>query len=94
MTAGDGAPAAFVGRERELEAILDATAAAAAGQSTTILLEGSSGMGASRLIDEALGRIDDAGASGPPTAIIRADRLPARRRRRPPPPGSSRGRGG
>jgi DNA-binding CsgD family transcriptional regulator/tetratricopeptide (TPR) repeat protein len=77
MAAGDGAPARFVGRERELEAILDATAAAAAGHSATILLEGSSGMGASRLIDEALSRLDDTGAPGPPSAIIRAERLPA-----------------
>jgi len=77
MAAGDGAPARFVGRGRELEAILDATAAAAAGHSSTILLEGSSGMGASRLIDEALSRLGDTGAPGPPSAIIRADRLPA-----------------
>ena len=77
MAAGDGAPARFVGRERELEAILDATSAAAAGHSATILLEGSSGIGASRLIDEALSLLDDAGAPGPPSAIIRADRLPA-----------------
>jgi len=77
MTAGDGAPARFVGRERELEAILDAAAAAAAGRSATILLEGSSGMGASRLIDESLRRIDADVAPGRPSAIIRADRLPA-----------------
>jgi DNA-binding CsgD family transcriptional regulator/tetratricopeptide (TPR) repeat protein len=77
MAAGDGAPARFVGRERELEAILDATSAAAAGHAATILLEGSSGMGASRLIDEALSLLDDAGTQSPASAIIRADRLPA-----------------
>ena len=78
MTAGGGAGAGFVGRERELEAIFDATAAAAHGRSTTILLEGSSGMGASRLIDEALQRIGDPAAHpGRPASVIRADRLPA-----------------
>lgn len=78
MAAGDGAPAGFVGRERELEAILDAAAAAADGRSTTVLLEGSSGMGASRLIDEALRQVaDPAAGSGRPGAIIRADSLPA-----------------
>ncbi len=77
MAAGDGVPARFVGRGRELEAILDATAAAAAGHAATILLEGSSGMGASRLIDEALSRLVDTGVPGRPSAIIRADCLPA-----------------
>ena len=78
MTAGGAAPAAFVGRERELGAILDSAAAGASGRSATILLEGSSGMGASRLIDEALRRIaDPANGPGRPVSIIRADSLPA-----------------
>ena len=78
MTAGGVAPAAFVGRERELGAILDSAAAGASGRSATILLEGSSGMGASRLIDEALRRIaDPANGPGRPVSIIRADSLPA-----------------
>ena len=77
MTAGEGTSAAFVGRERELEAILAATGVAAAGRSATILVEGSSGMGASRLIDEALRRIDEIAPLDRPPAIIRADRLPA-----------------
>lgn len=78
MASDDQAPAGFVGRERELEAILDAAGIAATGRSATILLEGSSGMGASRLIDEALSRIGDAvGGSGQPVSVIRADSLPA-----------------
>jgi hypothetical protein len=78
MTAGGGAPTGFVGREPELEVIFDATAAAAHGRSTTILLEGSSGMGASRLIDEALQRISDLAARpGRLVSVIQADRLPA-----------------
>ena len=83
MTAGDGASAGFVGRERELEAILDAAAAAAAGRSTTILLEGSSGMGASRLIDEALRWIDSPRERGRPTGLDHPGRQPPRVARRP-----------
>ncbi len=80
MTAGGGATR-FVGRERELEAILVAAAEALAGRSGTVLLEGSSGMGATRLIDEVLGHL----AAGPPAGagaplVIRGDELPAWRR--------------
>ena len=80
MTAGGGATR-FVGRERELEAILDAAAEALAGRSGTVLLEASSGMGATRLIDEVLGHLaadPPAGAGAP--VVIRADELPAWRR--------------
>ncbi|MFH1474309.1 MAG: AAA family ATPase, partial [Chloroflexota bacterium] len=78
MTAGHGAPTEFVGRERELEIILDVAASAWAGRSATVLIEGSSGMGASRLIDEALRRMGEvAPGPGSPISIIRADSLPA-----------------
>ncbi len=80
MTAGGGATR-FVGRERELEAILDAAAGALAGRSGTVLLEASSGMGATRLIDEVLGHLaadPPAGAGAP--VVIRTDELPAWRR--------------
>jgi DNA-binding NarL/FixJ family response regulator len=80
MTAGGGATR-FVGRERELEAILDAAAEALAGRSGTVLLEASSGMGATRLIDEVLGHlaVDPPAGAGAPV-VIRADELPAWRR--------------
>jgi DNA-binding CsgD family transcriptional regulator/tetratricopeptide (TPR) repeat protein len=78
MMDSGGAPAQLVGRERELEAIVDVAARAASGRSATILLEGSSGMGASRLIDEALHLIGDPAAGpGQAVSIIRAERLPA-----------------
>ena len=81
MTGAGGGATRLVGRERELEAMLDAAAAALAGRSGTVLLEGSSGMGATRLIDEALARLPGemtAGGSAP--VVIRGDDLPAWRR--------------
>ncbi len=84
MTAAGGAAARFVGRGRELEAIVDAVAAAWAGRMSTVLVEGSSGMGASRTIAEAIARLGpgDAGpvtdSAGPPSAVVlRAGGLPA-----------------
>ena len=47
----------FVGRRRELAHLAGALAAAADGQSTTILVAGSSGMGSSRLLSEAERRL-------------------------------------
>lgn len=68
----------FVGRERELDAILDAAGRAAAGGSVSLLVEGSSGVGVTRLIDEALHRLPDGVASaGRPPVILRGDELPA-----------------
>ena len=46
----------FVGREHELALIQAALAAAASGSATTVLVAGGAGMGASRLVDEALER--------------------------------------
>ena len=76
MTAGDGAPAGFVGRERELEAILEAAAAAGVGRAGSILVEAPSGMGASRLIAEAVARITAGDAGLPDVAVLRGGGLP------------------
>ena len=46
----------FVGREHELALIHAAIAGAASGSATTVLIAGGAGMGASRLLDEALER--------------------------------------
>ena len=78
MTPADGGATRLVGRERELAAVLDAAAIALAGRSGTVLLEGSSGMGATRLIDEALARLPadlPDGTAHP--IVIRGDDLPA-----------------
>ena len=77
MTASGGLPARFVGRERELEAIIDAAATAGAGAAGTVLVEAPSGMGASRVIAEAVARLTAADAGSPGTAVLRADGLPA-----------------
>ncbi len=69
MMAAAGRETMFVGRERELEATLAAAAAAAAGRSGIVLVEGSSGMGATRLIGQAVTLL---GAVGAP-----AERAPA-----------------
>ena len=67
--------ARFVGRERELARLADALEATAEGRSSTILISGSSGLGASRLIDEAERRI----ASLPETfAVVRCRARPGR----------------
>ena len=42
----------FVGRERELSRLAVALDAASAGRSTTLLIAGTGGVGASRLLDE------------------------------------------
>ena len=49
--------ARFVGRERELARLADALEAAVDGRSSTLLISGSGGLGASRLLDEAERRI-------------------------------------
>ncbi len=84
MTAAGEGSTRFVGRERELEALLNAAAAAAAGRSGTVLLEGPSGVGATRLLDEAIGELARGGPpargglpAGPGFTILRADNLPA-----------------
>ncbi len=76
MTTGGGATT-FVGRERELGAILDVAATAALGRADTILIEASSGLGATRLIDEMVARLaSDGHASDVAPVIVRADDLP------------------
>jgi len=77
MTTGGGGE--FVGRERELDALLDAAARTARGRATTVLIEGSSGIGVTRLIGEALDRLAAAppGGDGPAPVVIRGDELPA-----------------
>jgi DNA-binding CsgD family transcriptional regulator/tetratricopeptide (TPR) repeat protein len=56
----------FVGREQELASIERAFAAAATGVATTVLVSGGAGMGATRLIDEALERA----AAGPTPPLV------------------------
>jgi DNA-binding CsgD family transcriptional regulator/tetratricopeptide (TPR) repeat protein len=75
MTTGGGGE--FVGRERELDVIVDAAARAAHGRATTVLLEGSSGIGVTRLIGEALDRLAAAVPDAPAPVVIRGDELPA-----------------
>ena len=76
MTTGGGGE--FVGRERELDVLLDAAARAARGRATTVLVEGSSGIGVTRLIDETLHRLAAAPEGDDPApVVIRGDELPA-----------------
>src|SRR5450756_2196248 len=77
MTSGQG-PGRFIGRQRELEQLDAAVTDVAAGRGGALLVAGSSGMGASRLLDELESRI--VGASGQPLTHLRSDRLPAWRR--------------
>jgi len=77
MTSGRG-PGRFIGRQRELEQLDAAVTDVAAGRGGALLVAGSSGMGASRLLDELESRI--VGASGQPLTHLRSDRLPAWRR--------------
>ncbi|MHB8893255.1 MAG: ATP-binding protein, partial [Candidatus Limnocylindrales bacterium] len=56
----------FIGREQELALIDTALAAAAAGKATTVLIAGGAGMGATRLVDEALERA----AAGPVVPLV------------------------
>ena len=57
----------FIGREAELARVEAAFVAAAAGTSTTVLIAGSAGMGASRFLDQVLDRA--AGAAAPPLIL-------------------------
>ena len=67
--------ARFVGRERELARLADALEAAVDGRASTILVAGSGGLGASRLLDEAERRI----ASLPePFVVVRCRSRPGR----------------
>ncbi len=78
MTAAGEGSTRFVGRERELEAILDAAAGVPGARSGTVLIEGSSGMGATRLIDETLARLAaEVPAGGAVPLVVRGDDLPA-----------------
>jgi DNA-binding CsgD family transcriptional regulator/tetratricopeptide (TPR) repeat protein len=67
--------ARFVGRERELARIAGALEAALAGRSSTILISGSGGLGASRLLDEAERRI---AALPEPFLVVRCRARPGR----------------
>jgi predicted ATPase len=57
----------FIGREHELALIDAALAAAASGAATTVLIAAGGGMGATRLVDEALERA----AAGPRRSAVR-----------------------
>lgn len=74
MAHGRG-PARFIGRQRELEQLHAAVTEAAAGRGGVLLLAASSGMGASRLLDELESRIVE--SPGGPLTHLRSDRLPA-----------------
>jgi len=71
-------PAHFIGRQRELERLDAAVNDVVAGRGGVLLVAGSSGMGASRLLDELESRI--VAAPGRPLTHLRSDRLPAWRR--------------
>ncbi len=74
MASGLG-PGRFIGRQRELEQLHAAVIEAAEGRGGVLLLAGSSGMGASRLLDELESRI--VAAPGLPLTNLRSDGLPA-----------------
>lgn len=74
MATAGGDATTFVGRERELDAVL-AAAGEARGRSATLLVAASSGLGATRLLDEAIDALPSAGP-GPAPTILRADNLP------------------
>ena len=71
-------PRDFVGRLRELEQLDAVVTDVAAGRGGVLLVAGSSGMGASRLLDELESRIVE--QPGQPLTHLRSDRLPAWRR--------------
>jgi DNA-binding CsgD family transcriptional regulator/tetratricopeptide (TPR) repeat protein len=71
----DGGSGRFIGRQRELEQLDAAVADVATGRGGTLLVAGSSGMGASRLLDELESRIVE--GRRPPVTHLRSDRLPA-----------------
>ena len=77
MAAGIGGSQRFVGREQEIGVLLEAVHGAAAGRPGTLLLAGASGLGSSRLIDEALLRLGVDGPAGTAATILRSDGLPA-----------------
>ena len=54
----------FIGRESELARVAEALATGASGAATTVVVAGSAGMGVTRFLDEALGRVA-AGAAPP-----------------------------
>ena len=68
-------PGRFIGRLRELDQLDQAVTDVAIGRGGGMLVSGSSGMGASRLLDELQARI--AAESSRPVAVLRSDRLPA-----------------
>jgi DNA-binding CsgD family transcriptional regulator/tetratricopeptide (TPR) repeat protein len=74
MADGRG-PERFVGRQRELDQLYAAVSDVGTGRGGPLLVAGSSGMGASRLLNELESRILE--ASGPPLILLRSDRLPA-----------------
>ena len=67
----------FVGRERELSHLAVALEAAAAGRSPRLLLSGGGGVGVSRLVTEAVRRVD---RLSEPFQVVRCTAVPARNR--------------
>jgi tetratricopeptide (TPR) repeat protein len=65
----------FIGRQRELEQLAAAVTNLGEGRGGTLLVAGSSGMGASRLLDELEARVID--PRGLPVTRLRSDQLPA-----------------
>jgi DNA-binding CsgD family transcriptional regulator/tetratricopeptide (TPR) repeat protein len=65
----------FIGRQHELEQLDAAVTDVAAGRGGALLVAGTSGMGASRLLDELESRI--VAVPGRPLTHLRSDRLPA-----------------
>ena len=68
-------PGSFIGRQRELEQLAAAVTGVADGRGGSLLVAGTSGMGASRLLDELESRI--IGQPGMLLTCLRSDRLPA-----------------
>ena len=65
----------LIGRQRELEQLAAAVASLGEGRGGTLLVAGSSGMGASRLLDELETRVIV--GLGLPVTLLRSDQLPA-----------------
>jgi len=66
----------FVGRERELAAVADALETAVGGTPATLILAGTGGAGATRLLDETTRRLSAASA---PVVVLRGTAYPSRR---------------
>ncbi len=66
----------FVGRERELAAVADALETAAGGTPATLVLAGTAGAGATRLLDETIRRLS---AASEPVVVLRGTAYPSRR---------------